>query len=108
LPKKWATLGVNPEKYEVAIDDSFHGERALVVQSKADASVEVFSGGRADNVMVYQTFGAANYLGRRIRFSAFLKTEQVAAGAGLSISRKRILVCIWSRLVRLMSTGCSL
>lgn len=77
--KSWITTGVAPEKYQVGIDYKIYntGTKSATIQSVADE----FEVGEFATIM--QQFSARNFLGKRVRFSGFVKTLDVVGWCGL-------------------------
>lgn len=77
--KGWITTGTAPEKYQVNIDYKIYntGTKSATIQSVADE----FEVGEFATIM--QQFSARNFLGKRVRFSGFVKTKDVAGWCGL-------------------------
>ena len=77
--KGWITTGTAPEKYQVSIDYKIYntGTKSATIQSVADE----FEVGEFATIM--QQFSAKNFLGKRIRFSGFVKTKSVDGWCGL-------------------------
>jgi hypothetical protein len=75
-PEGWMIAGSQPTKYESGIDASilYVGHRSAFLKSKEA------TGGFGT---LMQSFDAKNYLGKRVRFSAAVKTEDVQSWAGL-------------------------
>lgn len=69
----WLITGSTPEKYECGLDKEtfFKGTKSVFLKS---CKVEMEDG---DFGTVMQQFKAANYLGKRIRFSGFVKAKDV-------------------------------
>jgi len=76
-PKGWMIAGSQPTKYEAGVDSTilYVGHRSAYLKSK-----EQVTGGFGT---LMQSFNAADYLGKRVRFSAAVKTEDVQSWAGL-------------------------
>lgn len=79
INKGWFLTGTAPEKYRMGKDRKiFHmGTKSATLQSIEAAFTE------GDFGSIMQQFSAANYLGKRMRFSAFVKSAEVAGWAGL-------------------------
>ncbi len=75
----WLETGTAPEKYEYGLDrDNFlKGTQSVFIKSRA---VEMDAG---EFGTVMQQFKAADYLGKRIRFSGFVKAKDVKGWGGL-------------------------
>jgi hypothetical protein len=81
LPAPWFMAGRRPDDYEVGLlpaSLSHDGHRVVQLRSRVSAS-----GGRGDFGTLMQSFTAANYLGRRVRFSATVRTLEVTGWSGL-------------------------
>ena len=77
--KHWIITGTAPDKYKTGIDRTvFHtGTAAAFIQSEE----EEFTPDEYATIM--QQFRAEKFLGKRVRFSAFVKTLEVEGWAGL-------------------------
>jgi AraC-like DNA-binding protein len=78
--KGWLLTGTNPEKYAAALDTRVYhkGRQSVRYQSIAG---EQFGPDQFGTIM--QQFQAKNYLGKRMRFSGFVKSDNVAGWSGL-------------------------
>ena len=77
MPKGWFGGSANAGGYESGIDRAvFHG-------GKAAAFVRMTAEGPGEFGTLTQSISAGPYRGKRIRLSAFIKTRDAAAGAGL-------------------------
>ncbi len=77
LPKGWMGGSANFGAYESGIDRTvFHG-------GKSSAYVRMKGAAPADFGTLMQTIQAEHYHGKRVRLSAYLKTEDAKAGAAL-------------------------
>jgi erythromycin esterase len=77
LPEGWGGGSANAGAYESGIDRKvFHG-------GKASAFVRMNRAGRDDFGTLIQTIQAEPYHGRRVRLSAYLKTQDAGDGAAL-------------------------
>ena len=76
-PKGWFVAGSKPTEYESGIDTlaTFNGHPSAYLKAKVP-SVEGFG-------TLMQDFRADHYVGKRVRFSAFVKTERAQDWAGL-------------------------
>jgi hypothetical protein len=76
-PKGWFVAGSKPTEYESGIDTvaAYNGHPSAYLRAKV-SSVEGFG-------TLMQDFRADHYLGKRVRFSAFVKTERAQDWAGL-------------------------
>jgi hypothetical protein len=76
VPRGWYLAGSKPQDYQTGVNDAkYNGHRVAYLQS-VTAAPNVFG-------TLMQDFRADNYAGKRVRFSAMLKTESVADWAGL-------------------------
>jgi len=77
VPEGWMIAGSQPAKYEAGVDTTvlYESHRSAYLKSK-----EQVTGGFGT---LMQSFDAKNYLGKRVRFSAEVKTEEVQSWAGL-------------------------
>lgn len=76
-PQGWFLAGNRPADYDTGVDAQavYGGQPSAYLKSKAPA-IDGFG-------TLMQSFKAEEYLGKRLRFSAFVKTEAVADWAGL-------------------------
>ena len=73
LPAGWAKTGSHPQQYEIVIDTSVrHGGKAAAHVRFTGEKAEGFGG-------LGQGFRADEYRGKRLRMSAWMKTEEVEA-----------------------------
>jgi hypothetical protein len=79
VPEGWSAAESAPDQYRVGIDRNFaHGGRqSLFIRSGARAPAGI--------AVVYQTFAAVPYRGKRVRLSAFLASTEISAGAVMTI-----------------------
>jgi hypothetical protein len=77
IPEGWMIAGSQPTKYDAGVDTTtlYEGRRSAFLKSK-----EQVTGGFGT---LMQSFDATNYLGKRMRFSAAVKTVDVQSWAGL-------------------------
>lgn len=77
IPYGWITAGSNPKDYKFLLDTTiFHsGSACGLLASKKDKPTGFGT--------LMQEFSADNYRGKRMKFSAFVKTKQVDGWAGL-------------------------
>lgn len=77
--KDWITTGTSPEKYQINIDDNIYhmGSKSVTIRSVADE----FSTGEFGTIM--QQISAKTFVGKRMRFSGFVKTREVEGWCGL-------------------------
>ena len=75
-PEGWILAGSKPANYETGVDQKvvFNGHPSANLKAKTDA--EGFG-------TLMQSISAAEYAGKRVRFSAFVKAEGVARWSGL-------------------------
>jgi hypothetical protein len=73
LPKGWFKAGSHPQNYEMGTDTA--------VKHSGNASAYIkFIGAKAEGFgTLMQTFTADNYRGKRVRMSAWMKTENAAS-----------------------------
>jgi hypothetical protein len=76
LPKGWFVAGDNPAKYSMGIDDSVTYENRPCVSIKGSPDSTSFA-------TLMQSFKAEAYLGKRLRFSAAVRTANVQGWAAL-------------------------
>lgn len=77
--KEWIMTGTAPEKYEMGIDHKTYnmGTKSATIKSIVDEfEVDEFA-------TIMQQFSAKNFLGKRVRFSGFVKTQDVIGWCGL-------------------------
>ncbi|RRJ64928.1 AraC family transcriptional regulator [Paenibacillus oralis] len=77
--KDWIITGTAPEKYLVSLDPNIYhmGSKSATIRSLADE----FSNGEFGTIM--QQISAKNFIGKRMRFSGFVKTQDVEGWCGL-------------------------
>lgn len=77
-PQGWIITGVYPHQYSVTLDHVhvYRGRSSGTIQGKVDADPRGFG-------TLMQMFKAENYVGQRLRLSAFLKTDDVQGWAGM-------------------------
>lgn len=77
--KHWITTGTAPDKYKLFIDHTtFHtGTRSACICSIDE------NYGPDEYATIMQQFSAADYRGKRVRFSGFVKSSEVSGWAGL-------------------------
>jgi len=80
LPKHWRILEEKSGLFDVSVDESvdYLGKPSLLLSSET-ASVD-------DPVLVEQVIDGKNWYGKRVRFSCYVKTENVAARANIYVS----------------------
>ncbi|AEB75129.1 helix-turn-helix transcriptional regulator [Clostridium botulinum] len=77
--KGWIITGTSPEKYQISIDDKIYhmGSKAATIYSDADEiSIEEYG-------TIMQQISAKTFVGKRMRFSGFVKTKEVGGWCGL-------------------------
>ncbi|MDQ0205386.1 helix-turn-helix transcriptional regulator [Alkalicoccobacillus murimartini] len=76
--KGWFLSGSNPDKYETALDDVHvhQGKQAAYIKSTTVSGDDEFA-------TLMQQFKATNFIGKRMRLSGFIKTEDVQNLCGL-------------------------
>jgi len=77
-PQGWIITGVYPHQYSVTLDrvHVYRGRTSGTIQGRVDADPRGFG-------TLMQMFKAENYVGQRLRLSAFLKTDDVQGWAGM-------------------------
>ncbi len=75
----WIITGSMPKLYSVLMDqeNNYNGGKSVVIKSKA----EILEAGAF--CTMFQQFKAAAYIGKRVRFSGYLKTEEVKEWGGI-------------------------
>jgi hypothetical protein len=78
VPKGWYLAGSKPAEYETSVDNTntFNGQPSAYLRSKKPEVPEGFG-------TLMQNFSAAQYIGKRVRFGAFVKSAAVDRWAGL-------------------------
>jgi hypothetical protein len=76
-PTGWFLAGSKPASYDTGVDAqaSYNGHASAYLKSK-DPRIDGFG-------TLMQNFSADHYLGKRVRFSAFIKTGDLQSWAGL-------------------------
>jgi hypothetical protein len=75
-PRGWYLAGSKPQDYQTGVNDAlYNGHRVAFLQSVATAPSGFGT--------LMQDFRADDYAGKRVRFSAMLKAENVADWAGI-------------------------
>ena len=71
IPKGWFAAGSNPSEYEMGIDNSNleNGQVCAFIKSKSPKENEFGT--------LMQTISAENYLGKRLKLSGYIKSENV-------------------------------
>ncbi len=75
----WIFTGNTPKAYQVQLDETvkFHGLRSILMQnSRFDLEASSYC-------TILQQFKAKNFIGKRIRFSGMIKSQEVAGWGGL-------------------------
>jgi hypothetical protein len=75
LPAAWVLTGMHPQKFAAGVDQDLGVKGAKFLRNKADDPNAWAA--------LAQQFSAQNYLGQRVRFRAFVKTQDVSGWAGL-------------------------
>lgn len=75
LPSAWSVFGPAPQKFVAGVDQDLGVKGAKFLRNKAE-DPNVWAA-------LMQPISAQNYLGQRIRFRAFVKTQEVSGWAGL-------------------------
>ena len=77
VPHGWFLAGNKPASYDSGIDtqSSYNGRASAYLKSK-ETHIEGFG-------TLMQSFGASHYLGKRVRFSAFVRAKDAQGWAGL-------------------------
>jgi hypothetical protein len=75
LPPAWVLTGMHPQKFDAGVDQDLGVKGAKFLRNKA--------GDPHAWAALAQQFSAQNYLGQRVRFRAFVKTQDVSGWAGL-------------------------
>ena len=77
IPNGWIKAGSQPAEYEVGVDTAtHHGGRASAYVKSTAKELHGFG-------TLMQTAGPGEYLGKRVRLSAFVKAENVGDWAGV-------------------------
>lgn len=88
IPKGWFEAGSNPNQYEITIDNqvTYNGKSSIQIKSLDPNTAQDFG-----NLM--QTIQAENYRGKRVKFSGYIKTENVqpvGASLWMRVDRERM------------------
>ncbi|MGB7084338.1 MAG: hypothetical protein WBD47_02200 [Phormidesmis sp.] len=77
VPRGWRKAGSRPNAYDILLDSAvaFSGQHSALIQSKL-AQADGFG-------TMMQAFKAGDYRGKRLKLSAYLRTERVEFWAGL-------------------------
>jgi len=77
--KDWIITGTAPEKYQISIDENVYhmGSKSATIRSIGDE----FSNGEFGTIM--QQISAKTFVGKRMRFTGFVKTQEVEGWCGL-------------------------
>ena len=80
LPKHWGLTGTNSDRFEVCLDQTtmHNGKPSLLIQSK--------TAGEEDYAYFYQLTHCTEWIGKRLRVSAYFKTEAVEGHAVISVN----------------------
>jgi hypothetical protein len=78
VPKGWFMAGSKPTEYESSVDtgNAYAGQPSAYLRSKKSAAQDGFG-------TLMQNFSAEQYVGKRVRFSAFVKSDSIESWAGL-------------------------
>ncbi len=77
VPYGWSVAGSKPEAYQCGVDTSaLHNDHPSAYLKTKDSAVDGFG-------TLMQDFRADHYVGKRIRFSAFVKSAEAQNWAGL-------------------------
>jgi hypothetical protein len=78
VPKGWFLAGSKPAEYESSVDNvnTFSGQPSAYLRSKQPQMGEGFG-------TLMQNFSADQYIGKRVRFGAFVKSDAVERWSGL-------------------------
>lgn len=90
LPKAWVKSGTSAGSFtmEIKPNEGINNSNALVIES---IGKEIYGSGAA-----IQTINVSNYLGKRVKLSAYIKTENVKDFASLIICQQNQLDDIWN------------
>lgn len=75
-PEGWFVAGSNPSNYDTGVDQNALNNARPSAYLKAKADAEGFG-------TLMQTFSASQYVGKRVRYSASVKAENVTRWSGL-------------------------
>lgn len=77
IPGGWFSAGSNPAQYEMGIDSKIFqtGHSCAYIKSKMPKEKEFGT--------LMQTINAENYIGKRLRFSGYIKSENVKGWSGM-------------------------
>jgi hypothetical protein len=77
IPNGWFPSGSNPSEYEMSIDNSTseNGKSCAHIKSKSPKGNEFGT--------LMQTISAENYLGKRLRLSGYIKSEDIKGWSGM-------------------------
>jgi hypothetical protein len=77
MPKGWFKAGNMPDSYKIGSDNTVfkNGHKSTVIES-IDKNIEGFT-------TIMQTCNAKDYLGKRIKMTGYIKSENVADCAGM-------------------------
>jgi hypothetical protein len=78
VPKGWFMAGSKPADYESSVDsgNAYGGQPSAYLRSKKSQAQDGFG-------TLMQNFSAEPYVGKRVRFSAFVKSENIERWSGL-------------------------
>src|ERR1700679_3450700 len=79
-PRFWRTESTNPADCELTVDESvtYNGQRSCLLKHSGTESTD--QGG------MVQTMGAVEYRGKRLSFSAKVKTQEIKGKSNLFVS----------------------
>ena len=74
----WFLAGSSPDKYRIALESgvAYNGSHSASLSSRDDAALSEFG-------TLMQHVAAGQFVGKRVRFSAFVRTKDVSGGAAL-------------------------
>jgi hypothetical protein len=77
IPNGWFPAGSNPSEYEMGIDNSIfqNGQACAFIKSKSPKENQFGT--------LMQTISAANYLGKRLQLSGYIKSDDVKRWCGM-------------------------
>ena len=83
VPKGWFMAGSKPADYESSVDtgNAYGGQPSAYLRSKNSQVQDGFG-------TLMQNFSAEQYVGKRVRFSAFVKSENIQRWSGCG--------CVWT------------
>jgi hypothetical protein len=77
LPKDWFKAGNSPKNYKIGLDNSIfqNGEKSAFIES-TESEINGFG-------TLMQTCSAKEYLGKKVKLSGFIKTENISKWVGM-------------------------